>query len=137
MSQVIIYTTQTGNVAVCIPTGELPINEVLAKDCPAGAIIVDANTLPEADNDFFDAWRLNNGVVAVDLTAAKTIHSARLDAAAKAEAAHRSTNTGIGISNAISDADFIAALNAKRAAIAAATSTSELRAVSINDIVTS
>ena len=136
MSQVIIYTTPANNVAVCIPTGELPINEVLAKDCPAGAIIVDANTLPEADNDFFDAWRLNDGVVSVDLTAAKAIHSARLDAAAKSEAQHRATNTAIGVSNNLADSDFIAMLNAKRAAISAANSTSELRAVTINDIIT-
>jgi hypothetical protein len=137
MSQVIIYTTPANNVAVCIPTGELPINEVLAKDCPNGAIIVEASSLPEADNDFFDAWRLNDGVVSVDLTAAKAIHSARLDAAAKAEAQHRATNTAIGLPNNVSDADFVVLLNGKRAAIAAANSTVELRAVSLADIQTS
>ena len=136
MTQVIIYTNDNGNVSVCSPTGELPIEDVLAKDCPAGAIIVDANTLPEADNDFFNAWRLNDGVVSVDLTAAKAIHSARLDDAAKSEAQRRATNTAIGVSNNLSDSDFIAMLNDKRAAISAANSTSELRAVTINDIIT-
>jgi hypothetical protein len=40
MSQVIIYTNDNGGVSVCVPTGELPIEQVLTKDCPAGAIIV-------------------------------------------------------------------------------------------------
>jgi len=137
MSQVIIYTTQAGNVAVCIPTGELTIREVLAKDCPEGAIIVDVDTLPNADNDFFDAWRLNNGVVTVDLAAAKEIHLARLNAAAKQEATHRATNSAIGVPNALSDADFVQMLSTKRSQIAAATFTSELRAVTIDDIITS
>jgi hypothetical protein len=66
MSQVIIYA-QNGQVAVCIPTGELPIEEVLTKDCPADAIIVDDSTLPQGDDaNYFDAWVLNNGVVIVD-----------------------------------------------------------------------
>lgn len=134
MSQVIIYTTEAGNVAVCIPTGELHINEVLSKDCPAGAIIVEASSLPEADNDFFDAWRLNNGVVSVDMNAAKAIHSARLEAAAKAQAQHRATNTAIGLENNLDDAGFISLLNAKRTAISDATSTAALRAVTISDI---
>jgi hypothetical protein len=136
MSQVIIYTNKNGNVSVCSPTGELPIEDVLAKDCPAHAEIVDASTLPQGEDDFFNAWRLNDGVVSVDLTAAKAIHSARLDAAAKSEAQHRATNTAIRVSNNLSDFDFIAMLNVKRAAIFAANSTYELRDVTINDIIT-
>jgi len=65
MAQVIIYTNDNGGVSVCIPTGELPIEQVLIKDCPAGAIIVDDSTLP---TEYFDAWVLNNGVVTVDAT---------------------------------------------------------------------
>ena len=30
MTQAIIFTNDNGGVSVCIPTGELPINEVLA-----------------------------------------------------------------------------------------------------------
>jgi len=68
MAQVIIYE-QNGQVAVCVPTGELPINEVLAKDCPEGAIIVDDSVLPQGDDaKYFDAWVLNSGVVTVDAT---------------------------------------------------------------------
>ena len=39
--QVIIHTNDNGGVSVCIPTGELSIEEVKAKDTPAGSIIVD------------------------------------------------------------------------------------------------
>jgi len=63
MSQVIIYTNDNGGVSVCIPTGELPVQEVLAKDCPAGAIIVDDSELP---TDNFDAWELVDGKVVVN-----------------------------------------------------------------------
>ena len=62
--QVIIYA-QNGQVAVCAPTGELPIEEVLAKDCPAGAIIIDDSELP-TDNEFFNAWELVNSKVVVN-----------------------------------------------------------------------
>jgi hypothetical protein len=62
MAQVIIYELN-GQVAVCMPTGELPIEEVLFKDCPAGAIIVDNSELP---TDSFDAWQLVDGKVVVN-----------------------------------------------------------------------
>ena len=75
---VIIYTNEYGNVSVCMPTGEVHIEAVLANDCPEGAIIVDESTLPNEHNDFFNAWRLNDGVVTVDLDAAKEITKARL-----------------------------------------------------------
>jgi len=64
MSQVIVYTNDNGNVSVCYPTNELPIEQVLAKDCPAGAIIVEESELP---TDYFDAWELVNGKVVVNL----------------------------------------------------------------------
>ena len=62
MPQVIIYTLN-GQVAVCTPTVELPIEEVLAKDCPAGAIIVDDSELPASD---FNAWELVDGKVVIN-----------------------------------------------------------------------
>jgi hypothetical protein len=129
MAQVIVYTNDNGNVSVCYPTGELPIEDVLAKDCPEGAIIIDVDALPQGEDDFFDAWRLVDGVVVVDLAAAKAIYSVRFDIAAKIDAQSRAMNIAIGIANDVSDVDFIAGLTAKRAAIAAATSTAELRAV--------
>jgi hypothetical protein len=125
--KVIIYTNSNNAVSVCVPTGEIPIEAVLAKDCPQGAIIVDDSVLPQADNDFFDAWELNNGTVSVNLDKAKTIATNNLNVMAKAEVNHRATNTGIGIDNKLSDADWLTALNTARTAISSATSTQNLR----------
>lgn len=80
MSKVIIFTNENGNVSVCVPTGELPIEAVLAKDAPNHAIIVDASELPEQDNDFFNSWELIDGVVSVNLDKAKAQTKDRLRA---------------------------------------------------------
>lgn len=78
MKNVIIFTNDNGGVAVCIPTGELPIEQVQSKDCPSDSFIVPASSLPEEDNDFFDAWEQTRGVVTVNITKAKEITKARL-----------------------------------------------------------
>ena len=84
MSQVIIFTNENGNVSVTYPTPKYletnTIEDVLAQDCPEHAIIVDASELPEDAADFFDAWRLVDGVVSVNLAAAKEITKTRLRA---------------------------------------------------------
>ena len=130
MTQVIIHTNTNGGVSVTVPTGELPINEVLAKDCPAGAIIVDSSALPQgADAQFFDAWELADGQVSVNFEKAKAIKLAQFNAAAVQEAQKRQLNTLAGIDNEVADADFIAKLTAGRASIASATTTAELVAI--------
>jgi len=78
MAQAIIFTNDNGGVSVCIPTGELSIEAVQAKDTPAGSIIVDQDTLPNSDNDFFDAWELIDGKVEVSLAKATEITKKRL-----------------------------------------------------------
>lgn len=78
--KVIIYTNENGNVSVCAPTGELPIEAVLAKDCPSHAIIIDSSELPEVDNDFFNSWELVKGKVIVNLDKAKAQTKDRLRA---------------------------------------------------------
>lgn len=78
--QVIVYTNEYGGVSVCAPTGELSIEEVKAKDTPSNSVIVDADILPEADNDFFNAWELNGETVSVNLVKAKEITKVRLRA---------------------------------------------------------
>ena len=82
MKNVIIFTNDNGGVSVCIPTGELPIEQVQAKDIPAGvdSYIVAASSLPENDNDFFDAWEQTKGVVTVNIDKAKDITKRRLRA---------------------------------------------------------
>jgi hypothetical protein len=68
MAQVIVYKNPNGsNVFVCVPAGELPIEEVLVKDCPQGAIIIDDSELPTSENtQYFDAWELVDGKVIVN-----------------------------------------------------------------------
>lgn len=78
MTQVIIFKNELGGVSVCTPTGELPIEEVQAKDTPAGSIIVDNDSLPNEHNDFFNAWELNGTTVTVNLNKAKEITKERL-----------------------------------------------------------
>lgn len=79
-NNVIIFTNDNGGVSVCIPTGELSIEQVQGKDIPAGkqSHIVDAASLPEADNDFFNAWEQTNGVVTVNIDKAKVLTKERL-----------------------------------------------------------
>ena len=86
MSQAIIFTNDNGGVSVCIPTGELPIEQVLEKDCPEGAIIVDTNSLP-TDNEFFNAWELVDGQVVVNETKKQAIIDAQTAATTAKESA--------------------------------------------------
>lgn len=80
MAQVIIYTNEYGGVTVCVPTGELPIAQVQAKDVPKNteSFIVDYATLPDAHDEFFDAWEQTNGVITVNFLKAQEITKERL-----------------------------------------------------------
>jgi hypothetical protein len=80
MTQAIIFTNDNGGVSVCIPTGEISIEAVQAKDTPKGSIIVDQSALPNQHNDFFDAWELVDGKVTVSLAKATEITKKRLRA---------------------------------------------------------
>ncbi len=79
--QVIIHQSPSGfgNVAVCTPTGEVAIDQILTsvKTQYPEALIVDSSTLPTA-NDFFDAWELADGVVTVSIAKAKELTKKRL-----------------------------------------------------------
>jgi hypothetical protein len=77
MTQAIIFTNDNGGVSICIPTGEISIEAVQAKDTPVGSLIVNTSDLP-TDNDFFDAWELADGVVTVSLAKATEITKKRL-----------------------------------------------------------
>ena len=78
--QVIIFTNENGGVSVTMPTGEISIEAVKAKDTPTGSIIVDYESLPTNDNDFFDAWELNGTTVSVSISKAKEMTKKRLRA---------------------------------------------------------
>jgi hypothetical protein len=70
----IIYQNSEGGISVIIPTGELPIEEVAAKDVPEGVAyeIVEDDAIP-ADRFFRNAWVANGAAVEVDLDQAKSI----------------------------------------------------------------
>ena len=53
----IIYQNESGGVSVIIPTGELSIEEVAAKDVPAGTpyLVVEDDVIP-SDRSFRNAW---------------------------------------------------------------------------------
>jgi hypothetical protein len=127
MAQVIIYTNTNGGVSVCFPTGELSIEQVLTKDCPAGAIIVDNSSLPQGnDAQFFDSWVLNGTTVSVDQAKAKAQATNQLNRLAYNEAQHRMAKAGAGLSNVLSDTDWASILSTARSAITAATDTTGL-----------
>ena len=70
----IIFQNESGGVSVIIPTGELSIEEVAAKDVPQGVAyeIVEDDAIP-ADRFFRNAWVANGAAVDVDLDKAKDI----------------------------------------------------------------
>ena len=73
-NQRIIFQNAEGGVSVIIPTGELPIEEVAAKDVPEGVAyeIVEDDAIP-SDRFFRNAWVANGAAVDVDLDKAKDI----------------------------------------------------------------
>lgn len=70
----IIFQNESGGVSVIIPTGELSIEEVAAKDVPKNVAyeIVEDDAIP-ADRFFRNAWVANGAAVEVDLDQAKAI----------------------------------------------------------------
>jgi hypothetical protein len=88
MTQVIIFSNTNGGVSVTVPTGEISIEAVLAKDCPKGAIIVEDSALPQGtDAQFFDAWELVDGKVVVNATKKQAIIDAQTAATTTKESA--------------------------------------------------
>ena len=102
---VLIYDNGNG-VSVVIPTGELSIEEVQAKDCPQGTI-VDDSTLPS--RDFRNSWELVDGAVAVNFAKAQEIAKDRLRAerepllAAQDVAFQRALETGADTSAIVAE----------------------------------
>ena len=109
MTQAIIFTNDNGGVSVCIPTGEISIEAVQAKDTPKGSLIVDVASLPNQHNDFFDAWELVDGKVEVSLAKATELTKKRLRAerepllAAQDVAFQRALETGADTSAIVAE----------------------------------
>ena len=81
MNQVIIYKQDNGAVAIITPTGELPIEEVAAKDVLAGVPyrIVNDDEVP-SDRTFRNAWKHD---LTVDFPKAQALTKDRLRAERK------------------------------------------------------
>jgi len=137
MAQVILYNHNyngTPNVVLCIPTGELTIEEVLAKDVPQDATnvkIVDNSIIPQEYFNYHTAWNWDGTNLTIDMSVAKTMANTYLNTIAKTEAQHRMTNTLSGIPNALSDDQWLALLTTARTAISNGTTLAELNAASV------
>lgn len=136
-NNVIIFTNELGGVSVCIPTGEIPIEQIQGKDIPAGvqSHIVDTASLPEEDNDFFNAWEQTNGVVTVNLDKAKALTKDRLRAerapllAAQDVAFQRALESGADTTSIVAEKQRLRDItNLTDACI----TTAELRALKVN-----
>ena len=71
----IIYTNDNGNMVVITPVStELTVEEIAAKDVPAGKsyTIVEDSQVP-TDRSFRDAWALSDGSIQVEMTKAKDL----------------------------------------------------------------
>jgi hypothetical protein len=124
----IIYPTANGGVAVVIPTGELPIEELIARVVPPGVSheIVDASEVP-SDRTFRNAWVMGDCCIDHDLGLCKEIgHAMRRSARAEEFAPHDEV-----IAKQIPGADAAAAeaarqaIRARYAAIQSAIDTAE------------
>ena len=73
-NQRIIYTNTEGGVSVIVPTGELPIEAVAAKDVPDGTAyeIVTTDEVP-SDRTFRGAWVMGDCCIDHDLDKCKAI----------------------------------------------------------------
>jgi len=132
MTQVIIHSNGNGGISICVPTGELPIEEVLKKDCPndGSAFIIDDSELPQ-DFQFIEAWELNNSKITVNLDKAKQIKLKQFNQTALQVGQSRQLNTLTGIVNEIDDATWLSQLNQGRQLINSATSITDLLAIKL------
>ena len=74
----IIYPTANGGVAVVTPTGELPIEDLIARDVPPGVPheIVEVDEVP-TDRTFRNAWVMGDCCIDHDLDKCKAIGHAK------------------------------------------------------------
>ena len=93
MAQVFIYANENGGVSVTTPAPEaletMTHEEIMAKDCPEHAIMIDDSELPYEENEFFNAWELVDGVIVVNQEKKQAMIDAKqaeIDSKAAAEA---------------------------------------------------
>lgn len=122
--KVIVWSQQDGSLAVCIPSGHVPIEEVIQKDIPADIQyqINEIEDLPLALGDpLFAAVRLNNGKFEINLDAAREITRKIINQKATVELQQRNLNEALGITNNINNTTWSENLQAKRNSVDTAT----------------
>ena len=72
MNKIILYSQENGNLGICIPTGELSVEQTRDKDCPNG-IIVDTSVFNTIDNEFYNAYELINNQPIINIEKAKEV----------------------------------------------------------------
>lgn len=78
----VIYPQQDNKLAVLIPaTCGLTIEEIAAKDVPAGTPYAIIEDLSSVDNDYFDGYIYSNGQAVPDIAKVKAIHLDKFRAA--------------------------------------------------------
>jgi hypothetical protein len=127
-AQAVVWTNAAGGVSVCRPAPGVSIDAGFLARCPANALVIDEASLPADAEGFFEAWRLRDGQVVVDLAAAQAIQQERVNAAARLVARDRADRAAIGLSDDTTRTDFLAELAAQRAAVSAARTLADLRA---------
>jgi hypothetical protein len=128
--KIIIWPQDNGPIAVCIPSGEISLEEVIAKDVPKNVSykVINVEDLPlQMGDEFFDAVRIENESIVVSLEAAKALVLVKINNNARIEARTRQENTNIGIPNTPDDQTWISNLNNKRSSVNSATTIEELR----------
>ena len=128
-ARAVVWTNAAGTVSVCRPAPGVSIDAGFLARCPAEALVVDEASLPADADGFFEAWRLRDGQVVVDLAAAQAIQQERINAAALRVARDRADRAAIGLGDDTTKADFLAGIAAQRAAVNAAHTLADLRAV--------
>ena len=127
-ARAVVWTNAAGGVSVCLPAPGVSIDAVFLARCPADALVVDETSLPADADGFFEAWRLRDGQVVVDLAAARVIQQERINAAALRVARDRADRAAIGLGDDTTRTDFLTGIAAQRAAVSAARTLADLRA---------
>ena len=107
----IVYKNEDGGVCIVVPTGEIPLEEVLTKDIPAGLAyeIVTTDEIP-ADRTFRGAWVLGDCCIEHDIDRCRDIaHNKRRVARSAEFAPHDEV-----IMKQIPGADAVAAEEARQ-----------------------
>ena len=126
-TRAVVWTNAAGGVSVCRPAPGVSIDAGFLARCPADALVVDEASLPVDADGFFEAWRLRDGQVVVDLAAAQAIQQERINAAARLVARDRADRAAIGLDDDTTRTDFLAGLAAQRAAVSATRTLADLR----------